>query len=218
MDICIKEHAGRMCRLSSGRPDFGSFGAVKFDHGGVPVPCRPQMNDMWLLSDNGQGARALVVYGTLDEIAGFFGANANKGIENTSPNTFSGKPDIYMSVFELSTVARYKSLYPYNEAATRVAKFAGGTLSSPATFGAMGLKMPSSAVGSRIAASLGKLASKLHKEIPKVRNPGFAAAPAAQGSGILMVKFWHVPFGGSRKIGTGKLFFRDIDKAVLQQC
>lgn len=217
MDICIKEYAGRMCRLSSGSPDFGSFGAVKFDHGGVPIPCFPQINGMWLLSDYGQGARALVVYGTLDEIAGFFSANADKGIENTSPNTFSGKPDIYMSVFELSTVARYKSLYPYNEAATRVAKFAGGTFSSPATFGAMGLKMPSSAVGSRIAASLGKLASKLLKEIPKVRNPGFAAAPAAQGSGILMVKFWHVPFDGSRKVGTGKLFFRDIDQAVLQQ-
>lgn len=48
-----------MCRLSSGSTAVGSFGAVRFDHGGVPVPARAKSNDMWQLSDNGEGARPL---------------------------------------------------------------------------------------------------------------------------------------------------------------
>jgi len=213
MESWTHQFAGRMCRLSSGSTEFGRFGAVRFDHGGVPVPARAKSNNMWQLGDNGEGAAALVVYGTPQQVATFFRENADKGIDNGSLNTFSGRPDIYMSAFELSTTARYRSMYPYNEAAVRSAKFANGVVSSPSTFGAFGLKMPKGAVASRMAASIGKLAAKLHKEVPKIGNPGFAAPAATQSTGMLAVKFWHVPFEGARKVGTGSVYFRDIEFA-----
>ena len=212
MEFWINQFAGRMCRLSSGSTDFGHFGAVRFDHGGVPVPARAKSNNMWQLSDNGEGARALIVYGSPQQIAAFFRENADKGIDNGSLNTFSGRPDIYMSTFDLATTARYRSMYPYNEAAVRSAKFANGVFSSPSTFGAFGLKTKG-AVASRMAASVGKLASKLHKEVLKVRNPGFAASAATQSTGMFAVKFWHLPFEGARKVGTGSVYFRDIEFA-----
>lgn len=202
-----------MCRLSSGSTEFGRFGAVRFDHGGVPVPARANSSNMWQLSDNGEGARPLVVYGSPAQIVAFFDQNADKGIDNASSNTFSGQPDIYMSVFDLSTSARYQSMYAYNEAAVRGAKFVNGVLSAPPTFGTFGLNMPKGAVASRMAASLGKLASKLHKEVPKVHSPGFAAPSVARPTGMLAVKFWHIPFEGARQVGTRRVYFRDLELA-----